>query len=188
MVDKKQAKEELAKKKLHPVETLTKVIIFLAIIGIFVALYLLNLHYKNGGSSFCNINEQFNCDVVNQSPYSELFGIPVAIIGFFGYLAFIVVGVAFLTGYDWSVIHHKLRPKHLNWLMMAFGIVGFAFSLYLSYIEEFVLHTWCIMCIVSLILITTILVLSIINYSYCVRCKEKLHKLGMKTGKVCRYC
>ena len=188
MVEKKAESEKEVKRKLRPVETLTKVIIFLAIIGIFVSLYLVYLHYTPSGSSFCNINEKFNCDVVNKSVYSEFLGIPVAIIGFMGYLSFIVIGVAFLAGYDWSIIHPKLRPKHLNWLLLAFGVTGFIFSLYLAYIEEFVLHTWCIMCIVSLILITTILILSIISYSNCMRCKHQLHKLGMKTGKVCRYC
>jgi len=185
---KDSAEIETFKKKLHPVETITKIIIFLAIIGAFVALYLIYLHFRNGGSSFCNINERFNCDVVNRSSYSVFLGIPVAIIGFLGYLAFIVIGIAFLTGYDWSKLHKELRPKHLNWLMFAFAALGVAFSLYLAYIEEFVLHTWCIMCIASLVIITSILILSIISYTYCRRCKDQLHKVGMKAGKACRFC
>jgi uncharacterized membrane protein len=192
----KKAKEQEAKnteldkftKKLHPVETLTKIIIFLAIIGVFVAIYLTYLHFRNGGTSFCNINERFNCDVVNRSPYSVFMGIPVAIIGFLGYIAFIVIGVAFLLGYDWSKLHPKLRPKHLNWLILAMAAIGTLFSLHLAYIEEFVLHTWCIMCVASLLIIISILVLSIISYRYCRRCKDQLHKVGMKAGDACRYC
>lgn len=176
------------KKKTSPVEKITKTIIILSIIGVFVALYLVNLHYKTGGSSFCNINEKLNCDVVNKSTYSEFLGIPVAIIGFLGYVAFIVLGFTILAGYDWSIFHHKLRAKHLNMLMLALGIIGFMFSLYLAYIEEFVLHAWCIMCIASLLIITTILVLAIINYNCCRKCKNPLHKAAMKNGKSCRYC
>ena len=175
-------------RKLHPVETLTRVIIFLAIVGSLVASYLIYLHYSPSDSSFCNINEQLNCDVVNKSPYSEFLGVPVAIIGLAGYLAFIVIGTCFLTGYDWSKIHNKLRPKHLNWLLMVFAIIGIAFSLYLAYIEEFVLHTWCIMCIASLLIITSLLVLTIINYKYCTKCRNMLVKAGMKSVKSCRYC
>jgi len=186
--DEKDATIEGFKKKLHPVETITKVIIFLSIVGALVALYLIYLHFRNGGSSFCNINERFNCDVVNRSPYSVFLGIPVSIIGFLGYISFIVIGVAFLTGYDWSKLNAKLRPKHLNWLMLVFAALGVLFSLYLAYIEEFVLHTWCVMCIASLVIIISIFVLMIFSYRYCRKCKDQLHKVSMKAGKACGFC
>ena len=45
----------------------------------------LQRHYAKSATSFCEIGEKFDCDVVNRSEYSSLMGIPVAGIGFAGY-------------------------------------------------------------------------------------------------------
>ncbi len=75
-------------------------------------------------------------------------GIPVAAVGVAGY----GVLLALATAYRWRVE----TPTRL----LVAAAAGLAFALYLTYIEGFVLDTWCILCLTSLGLIATITLLS----------------------------
>ncbi len=168
------------------IEAVMKIIIFLGILGFLVSSYLLWLHYSNAATTFCSINEKFNCATVAKSGYSEMLGVPVALIGMLGYLAFVVIS-CFLIYRD--VSHYPtLNVKLLNRIMLAMAVGGFLFSVYLSFVQHAIIGVWCIMCIVSATLITIILLLAIISQSYCIRCRQKLIKMGVEPVKVCRYC
>ena len=54
----------------------------------------------------------------------------------------------------------RSRPDTPNILLGA-AFAGLAFALYLSYIEAYVLNTWCILCLVSLALIAVISLLAV---------------------------
>src|SRR5580692_12483976 len=72
-------------------------LLFLAILGIVAASLALREHYRTDGDAPCDINERWDCGIVNHSPYATLAGIPVAAIGIAGYL---LMGVlAFLRSY-----------------------------------------------------------------------------------------
>ena len=135
---------------------------FLAILA---TLYLTYLHYKPSASSICNFGDYLNCDIVNQSTYSELFGIPVAILGLLTYLFLFLVGRAMLKNYKFYKIWKWLRPFRIFWIMFAVIAVGVLFSLYLSYIEFFVLRALCIFCLAQqiIIIIDLFLILSILS-------------------------
>lgn len=120
----------------------------MALAGITVSSISLYHHYDRSGPSFCNLSESLNCDIVNRSVYSELFGIPVALIGIGGY-AFLL---AMATVY-------RARAGTPRTLLIA-SLSGLAFALYLTYIEGFVLAAWCILCLASLGLIIAISILS----------------------------
>jgi len=124
------------------------VIAVLAIAGIAVSSVSLAHHYGTDKSSFCDLSETINCDIVNRSEYSTLLGIPVALIGVLGYLALLVLATFYRQ--------HSSTPRLLLWG----AIVGLVFALYLTYIEGFVLSTWCILCLSSLCTISAITVLS----------------------------
>lgn len=126
-----------------------KWIILLAMIGMGVSLYsfLHNQGFAEG--EFCNINDTFNCDVVNKGPYSDVFGVPVSLIGVIGY-GFIALG-GFLK---WR----KLEDRSLTRFLLIATIGGFLFSLYLSSIEAFVLDTWCLVCLTSQVLIILLMI------------------------------
>lgn len=101
--------------------------------------------------SFCDIGQSFNCDLVNRSPYSMFHGIPVALLGIFGYLLVLLLA---------TVYREKAEtPFILAGIMLA----GLGFALYLTYIEAFVLHAWCILCLSSLALIAIVAALSLWN-------------------------
>jgi uncharacterized membrane protein len=124
------------------------VIAVLAVAGEIVSSVSLQHHYAKSATAYCDFGENFNCDIVNRSVYSSLFGIPVALIGIVGYLA--LLGLATVWG---------KREETPRMLLLA-SLAGLGFALYLTYIEGFVLATWCILCLTSLTLILTIAVLS----------------------------
>ena len=120
----------------------------LAMAGIVVSAISLERHYAKSASNFCDFGERFNCDIVNRSEYSRVMGIPVAAIGILGYGVLLAL----------ATIYRARVETPLRLLVAA--VAGFAFALYLTYIEGYVLETWCILCLSSLGLIAGITLLA----------------------------
>jgi len=114
----------------------------LALVGVVVSALALHVHYCTDTQP-CSINEKWDCGVVNHSPFAEVEHIPVAAIGIAGYLA--LGALAF-----W-------RQRALVFLC---ALVGLGFALRLTFIEEFVLQTWCLYCVISQVVIALITLLS----------------------------
>jgi uncharacterized membrane protein len=131
-----------------PVRTLLLAIAVLAVLGTAVSSVSLAHHYGTSKSSFCDLSETVNCDIVNRSEYSTLLGVPVALIGTLGYLALLALATFYRQ--------RDSTPRLLFWG----AIAGLGFALYLTYIEGFVLSTWCILCLSSLCTIFAIAVLA----------------------------
>ncbi len=96
-----------------------------------------------------------DCYTVNTSSYAEIFGITIAIFGLATYLA--LIGIL--------LFDERIPFLQENGTLALFGIslVGFLYSLYLSYLEEFVIHAWCPYCILSAVMITIVFVVAIIR-------------------------
>jgi vitamin-K-epoxide reductase (warfarin-sensitive) len=109
-----------------------------AFIGFLLSLYALLIKYGVTSGSVCTINDTFNCDLVNQSSYSDFFGIPVALLGAIAY-GFICLGALFK--------YINTEDKQLTQFLLITSFGGLLFSLYLTSIEAFVLHVWCMICI-----------------------------------------
>ena len=123
-------------------------IAMLAFTGAVVSSISLYHHYGASASSFCDFGANFNCDMVNRSIYSAIFGIPVALIGICGYGVLLVLATLY-------------RAKaEIPAILLIASLMGLGFALYLTYVEAFVLAVWCILCLSSLALIATIAVLS----------------------------
>ena len=129
--------------------TLFILIAALSLAGIVVSAISLQRHYAKSTTNFCDFNQKFSCDIVNRSEYSEIQGIPVAGIGVAGYAAL------FILSTFW-----RARVETPTRLLMA-ALTGLAFALYLTYVEAYVLTTWCILCVGSLVIIALISLLSI---------------------------
>jgi uncharacterized membrane protein len=129
----------------------------LALGGVLISSVSLYHHYGTSQSSFCDFGESFNCDIVNRSIYSMVFGIPVALIGIIGYLG--LLGLA-------TVYRAKAQTPAL---LLITSLAGLGFALYLTYIEAFLLAVWCILCLTSLTLIVAITVLSSLLVAHSVR-------------------
>jgi len=120
----------------------------LAVAGIAVSSVSLYHHYGSSKTSYCDFGESFNCDIVNRSTYSTVLGIPDALIGILGYAALLLLATLYRSRSD--------TPA----LLLIASVAGLGFALYLTYIEAFVLATWCILCLSSLSVIGLITVLS----------------------------
>jgi len=129
------------------------ILLIAAVIGIIVSAISLNNHYSDK-QSFCTISEKINCDVVNKGPYSELAGIPVALLGLVGYLVF-----GLLAFWELELASFLTFERKDLWPYLAlFASAMLAFALYLTALETFIIHAWCILCITSQI---AVLVLAI---------------------------
>ena len=119
-------------------------LLVLALVGITASSLALREKYRPYGESPCDINERWDCGIVNHSPYAEIHGVPVAVIGIAGYL---VLGVLSLR---------RAYP-----VMLAGALAGVAFSLRLAHIENHVLGVWCVYCAISLGVISLITLLDL---------------------------
>jgi uncharacterized membrane protein len=120
------------------------VFLLLAVCGVTVSVMALQVHYS-ASTEPCSINEKWDCGIVNHSQFAEVRGVPVAAIGIVGYLA-----IAFLA----------LTKQRM--LLSGAAVIGFGYSLYLSYIEKSVLGVWCLYCVISMCIITLITILGAI--------------------------
>jgi uncharacterized membrane protein len=122
-----------------------------ALLGLADAAYLayLKVQLMSGGPG-CAFG---GCDEVNQSQYSMLFGVPVAVWGFLVY--------AMLLGM--SLLWLKSEGERGKWLgrgILSLSACGVAYSAYLTALELFVIHAICAFCVISAIIITVILVVA----------------------------
>ncbi len=123
-------------------------IAILSLAGMIISAISLQRHYAKSASAFCDFGERFNCDIVNRSEYSSLMGIPVAGIGVAGYGMLLALATIYR-----SRIETPLR-------LLVAAAAGLGFAVYLTYVEGYVLETWCILCLSSLGLIGAITVLA----------------------------
>src|SRR5438445_3293597 len=125
--------------------TLRITLLALTLIGLGVASYLTYVHYA-GIKPACTAGE--SCAKVQTSVYSKLAGVPVALIGLIGYIA---------------IIASLLAPEGENARLatMAFTLIGFGFSAYLTYRELFSIHAICEWCASSAGIMTVLMCLSV---------------------------
>ena len=110
-----------------------------ALIGMGIALYLGFQHDAAAGASACNISSEINCDLVNRSEYSEIFGFPIAFLGAAFYASIVGVSFTALANVD----QYRLAGK----LLIVTAVFSTLYSVYLAYISKFVIGAWCLFCI-----------------------------------------
>jgi uncharacterized membrane protein len=125
-----------------------QLIALLALAGVVVSSVSLHHHYGTSQTNYCDFGASFNCDIVNRSVYSTVLGVPDALIGIFGYGLLFALATFYRT------------KAETPFMLLIASTAGLGFALYLTYIEKFVLATWCILCLSSLTLIALITSLS----------------------------
>ncbi len=103
----------------------------LALVGMGIAAYLTYVHYS-GAAIACSTG---GCEKVQTSSYAELAGIPVAVIGLVGYV--LILLTAFVAGELGAVAAVGLT------------LGGFAFAVYLIYVQVALIEAFCIWCLAS---------------------------------------
>lgn len=126
------------------------VIAALALLGVFVAAYL--TLYKVGviGQLACSIG---SCTTVQSSRYAIFLGLPVAAWGLAFYVAVFVVTMIGLQD-------RFVDSRPISLFLVASSGVGTAFSLWLTYLEAFVIKAWCQWCVVSALIVFGIFIAS----------------------------
>lgn len=138
------------KDKFEPI--LTWVSLVLASLGAADAVYLLILKYTHL-EALCVGNR--GCITVNNSVYSEIYGIPVSLFGIAAYL--VIAGILLLEP------RRKLARENGPLAVFGISLAGVAFSAYLTWLEFQVIHAACQFCAASAIIITLIFILAIIR-------------------------
>lgn len=118
----------------------------LTLAGAGIASYLTTVHYAGQPIVCSGIGD---CELVNQSKYASLAGVPVALLGGLAYAAMLaLIGGAWLR-----------RSGTLLAAAWGVALAGSAFSMYLTYVELYVLDAICIYCVGSASIMTALLVL-----------------------------
>ena len=117
-----------------------------ALAGMFVALYL--TLYKLGyiGTLVCAVG---SCETVQTSKWATFLGFPVGAWGVVYYVA--VLGLS-LAGLAPALAERRVVSQ----LLVALTGFGVLFSLWLTYLELFVIHAVCQWCVISAILATAL--------------------------------
>jgi uncharacterized membrane protein len=124
----------------------------LAIIGLFVSLYLTYVEFTSTRALCGPVGD---CNAVQNSPYAKLFGVlPIGLVGAIGYIVILVVWI-------WRHFKTDALARIAGPAMFGMALFGTLFSIYLTYLELFVIHAVCIWCLSSAILITGLMLLSL---------------------------
>lgn len=118
--------------------TLRGISTFLATFGIGIAAYI-TIADAGGGSPAC-IAGGHGCQTVAESSYSHVLGINIAVFGIVGYV--LLLGCALLRG------------DGARMAGFALALVGFGYSVYLTYVELFRIDAVCQWCVGSAIVMT----------------------------------
>ncbi|MFO8037302.1 MAG: vitamin K epoxide reductase family protein [Anaerolineales bacterium] len=129
----------------------TWVIPLLSLFGIAVASYL---SYVEITQTEAVCGPVGHCNTVQQSPYARVFGfLPVGVIGVLGYIAIIAAwGIMKIGSPPWADI-----AKIVLWI---FTFIGTLFSIYLTFLEPFVIGASCSWCLSSAVTITVLFIIA----------------------------
>ena len=131
---------------------LYRISVAFVVLGLLVAIYM-TIYKVTSNDKMCLGSG--DCSTVNASRYSEVNGIPVAVIGVLGYLAILAV-------------HYLERGRGYfkqNGTLFIFGLAltGFIFTLWLIYVEFALLRALCPFCLTSQTAMTIIFIISVIR-------------------------
>ena len=117
----------------------------LALIGVGIAGYLTYVHYA-GLQPFC-VGGHGGCERVQSSPWSELAGVPVAVLGLAGYVAILI-----------SLALPEDPGRSAAALL---SLVGAGFSAWLTYVEIAKIQAICQWCVASAVIMGLLAIVSV---------------------------
>jgi len=125
----------------------------LSLVGFFDSIYLLWEYTSPASPMVCMGG---GCDAVRASSFSHFAALPVPVYG--------VVMYAFLA---LLIFLYPLLPptaaRLSQYAVVFFSGIGFLVSVYLTGVEAFVLHSWCVWCVLSALTVTAIFLLALVD-------------------------
>jgi uncharacterized membrane protein/thiol-disulfide isomerase/thioredoxin len=124
------------------------IIPFLSIIGLIVAGYLTYVELTLTEAVCGPVGD---CNTVQQSPYAYLFGVlPIGVLGLAGYLAIIMT---------WVIKELNINALRSASILSLWGLawIGTLFSIYLTFLEPFIIGATCMWCVSSAVIMVLLL-------------------------------
>lgn len=121
-------------------------IILCALSGLWLTIYIRS---KKGHHEKMVCPMHSDCDAVIYSEYSHFFGIPVEVLGM---LYYALIALTYLL----LLLIPSLSFMSLTFAVLVVSTTAFLFSLYLTFIQGFLLRQWCTWCLTSAGLCTII--------------------------------
>jgi len=131
---------------------INRLIFTLSLIGLAVTAFLA-FEYMQAGPMVCPVTGT-GCELVRKSEFSKLLGVDLPIFGIAFYLMTAFVSVWLTQNY-----HQKI-----SLLRLAASFSAFAFGVYLTFLEAFVIKAYCIWCVASFIVSIMILCLCVLDF------------------------
>jgi uncharacterized membrane protein len=124
----------------------------LAIVGLGVAGYLAYVETQAVPAVCGPVGD---CNAVQASPYAKLFGVlPVGVVGIIGY-------VAILLAWLWGRLRSDRLADYAPLVILGMAVLGVLFSVYLTYLELFVIHAVCMWCLASAVIMMLLMLLAL---------------------------
>ena len=131
---------------------ISQITIALATLGLLVSIYM-TIYKVTSNNAMCLGSG--DCSTVNASRYSEVYGIPVALVG--------VLGYASILALPWLERRNTFVEANGSMILFGIALLGFLFTLWLVYVEVVLIKALCPFCITSQITMTLIFILSVIR-------------------------
>lgn len=136
------------------------VLLVLSFLGLADASYLAQ-HAVSGTPLLCDIKNISGCNIVAASPYSLIFGVPIAIYGVVFY------GLVFVL----SALELVIADQLLRRILQGISALGFLASIYFVLVQLFLIGAFCIYCFISAIIAIIML-----------GCATRIEPLPMRQG------
>lgn len=134
----------------------------LSLAGLFIAAYLYLYKIGKIGNLACGTG---GCETVQWSPWSQVAGIEVSLVGVLGYTGLLALSLAALqpglVGRTW--------PAALLAILAGIGVL---FTSYLTYLELFVIHAICRWCVASGVVILAIFIVVLLDLRRLLRTRS----------------
>jgi uncharacterized membrane protein len=128
------------------------IIPLLCILGLGIAGYLAYVETTHTSAVCGPVGD---CNAVQLSEYARLFGIlPIGVLGVLGYLAIL---------FSWAVVKTQTEQtaNYARMIIFVLSTIGLLFSIYLTFLEPFVIGATCAWCITSAIIMTLLFALTL---------------------------
>jgi uncharacterized membrane protein len=123
-----------------PEGTLRRIATFIAAFGVGVAAYIA-IEAAGGDAPTCLAGSS-GCETVANSSYSHLLGVNIAVFGIVGYALLLAVAL--------------LRGDAARMAGFGLSLIGFGYSVFLTYLELFKIEAICHWCVASAVLMTVL--------------------------------
>lgn len=154
------------------------------VIGMLISLFLLYEHFTPSASKFCTFGSNFDCGIVNKSPYANVdglsylltidLGMNLPIIDIAGINPFfdLVSSNAFLGFLTLVFLFLLIRMKEekmgfwfikknqVKYWIKGITLFGVFYGFYLFLVQHFILRTYCIFCIALDFVLITLFILT----------------------------